>query len=451
MSDPEDLELQVNADEMCRICLGQFTNNQLKPIFCNEIIEGKIIPLPKVMEVSLSIKPVKNDIFPNHICVSCKTKMKELFSFKEKAVNAQNLLFEIFGVKDSPMFLKEEKVSLGTQTDMIYLRETDKSIYSSFLIIDKNSKPALKDVSTQLTTVTKEFSQNCNTVKKRHASVQVEQPKVDMKDFGTNVDFGIAVLPSVTKLHESDYSDLDVIYESEEDPNSDAQVGLVELLDELSEPEQIKQIEQQSLINEASNAGLYKITNLDVNQDQNEYVSYEALDEINYQPPQKSKKGHKKTTIVTKPEYECSYCQYTTDNKVLFDEHNSIHQQSLESIFEKCNYYRCMTCKSVFATSIELGTHFQSSQCVGIDGNDLVQSEDVIRHEQIYSRLDVCLPSMKTFYQDVGSQIICIQCKMPFKTLSDALQHHNTSHNVENDLNLEVACVLPPNEVRVSV
>lgn len=61
MQDSDDLELQVNADEMCRTCLGQFPLNQLKPIFCNEILDGKIVPFPQVYETTLGIKPVKND------------------------------------------------------------------------------------------------------------------------------------------------------------------------------------------------------------------------------------------------------------------------------------------------------------------------------------------------------------------------------------------------------
>lgn len=65
MKDSDDLELQINADEMCRTCLGQFPVSQLKPIFCNEILDGKIISFPKVLESTVGVK-VNKDILNNY-------------------------------------------------------------------------------------------------------------------------------------------------------------------------------------------------------------------------------------------------------------------------------------------------------------------------------------------------------------------------------------------------
>ncbi|XP_058830042.1 zinc finger protein 26-like [Topomyia yanbarensis] len=458
MTESEELQLQVNADEMCRTCLGQFTKNQLKPIFCNEILDGKIVPFPKVMETTMAIQPVKNELFPSCICVNCKSKLKELFSFKEKALNAQNLLFEIFGVQKPappPLCTKIEKMSLGVQTDAMQLNETDEHIYRRFLSIDKIRKPVLKDTSTQSSPIMSEMSTQISPAekKKRHVSVQVMQPKMDVQDFGTQVDLEILATAHkiVAEYDESDYTDLDVIYESEEDLNSDdthAKVGLVELLEDITVSKQVK--EEHSFNSKPSPTRKTSNTELKLasehDQEENEYVSYEVLDEINFEPTRKSRKRTKKSIAAKKPDHECSYCQYVTDNRIIFDEHNTIHQQSLESIFEKTNYYRCTTCKRVYATSIELETHFQSSPCAGVDQSDLVESEDIGKHEHVYSKLDICLPSTKSFHKDEKSLIICSVCKLSFKTLSDALQHHNTVHDNENDLNQEASELWKVNE-----
>lgn len=51
------LELQVNANEMCRTCLAaELPPDQLKPIFCNEIVDGRIVPFPKVLELTMGFK-----------------------------------------------------------------------------------------------------------------------------------------------------------------------------------------------------------------------------------------------------------------------------------------------------------------------------------------------------------------------------------------------------------
>lgn len=48
-----DYELDINPNEICRACLGQ--DCELKNIFISDIIDGKIIKFPKVMEIAVNI------------------------------------------------------------------------------------------------------------------------------------------------------------------------------------------------------------------------------------------------------------------------------------------------------------------------------------------------------------------------------------------------------------
>lgn len=48
-----DYELDINPNEICRACLGQ--ECELKNIFVSDIVDGKIIKFPKVMEYAVNI------------------------------------------------------------------------------------------------------------------------------------------------------------------------------------------------------------------------------------------------------------------------------------------------------------------------------------------------------------------------------------------------------------
>lgn len=56
-------ELNINPNVMCRICLAE--NDNMKSIFCNEIVNGEIVPFPKVFETVTGIPVILNNIKEN--------------------------------------------------------------------------------------------------------------------------------------------------------------------------------------------------------------------------------------------------------------------------------------------------------------------------------------------------------------------------------------------------
>ncbi|ETN66011.1 zinc finger protein 600 [Anopheles darlingi] len=96
--DPIDLELSVTPEELCRTCLAAVDRNQLKPIFCSEILDGKIVPFPKVIELATGEQLIRDEKLPNGVCGDCKRKLRDLYIFITKVRNSKDLLYDIFNV-----------------------------------------------------------------------------------------------------------------------------------------------------------------------------------------------------------------------------------------------------------------------------------------------------------------------------------------------------------------
>lgn len=161
-----------------------------------------------------------------------------------------------------------------------------------------------------------------------------------------------------------------------------------------------------------------------------EYLTYEIVNEPETETESESyKAASKKATLAKK---ECTYCQYMTNLDEAFDEHNAIHQQTLESIFDRADYFRCTTCKLVYATSMGLENHLNSKTCAPVDPRDFVESNEMLKHEQFYNNgLDICLPWMKSVHMNENSQFVCSACSLVFETLPGALNHFSFTHQQE--------------------
>lgn len=109
-----------------------------------------------------------------------------------------------------------------------------------------------------------------------------------------------------------------------------------------------------------------------------------------------------------------------------------MHDQTLDNILNKTDYFRCINCFSVFDSAAGLKCHFNEGPCVAI-GNDLIKTDEVDKHEKFYSHgFDICLPRMKSFHKIDKILVACGTCDMQFKTLEEALIHY-TIHEQELD------------------
>lgn len=178
---------------------------------------------------------------------------------------------------------------------------------------------------------------------------------------------------------------------------------------------------------------LEPLSDLDLENETIEYLTYEMVNETDNETESEAcKTSVKKATSVTK-EKECGYCQFTTNIAEVFDEHNAIHQQTLESILDRADYFRCTVCKLVYATSIGLEKHLNARTCASIDPKRFVESNEQVKHEQFYTngRLDICLPRMKSFHMNEDSQVVCSPCSLAFETFAGAVDHFSDIHQQE--------------------
>lgn len=437
MKDSEDLELQVNAEEMCRTCLGQFPAGQLKPIFCNEILDGKIVPFPKAVESVVGVKPAKNEVFPKNICTDCKSRTKELYLFKEKACKSFDLLYEIFGIEKPSLpipsqALKKEVNAASTQTSEMVVRLDDLESYNRFLTIEKPLEPSKNDSACQVAPETEESicqTESTEIKPKRDVSTQMDLPVVEIpenieieEDVSIQADDSFYV--EETELDAEDgYTSVDMI-----DDIEDVQEGVdnTELVvDDNNMPELLVQDEFHFDANKTKE-------NQGIETDAVEFLTYEVVQQDDPEIVTKTTKTLSKPESKKKFEEECTYCNFVTNNKTAFSNHYAIHQQTIEDIFERVDYYRCMNCKSVYLTTTGLEKHFTGETCAAIEPENLEESRDAIKHEQFYNHgMNICLPKIKSFHMNENLQIVCSLCSFVFMSLSDALGHYSIAHDDE--------------------
>lgn len=430
MKDSDGLELQVNANEMCRTCLSaELPPDQLKPIFCNEIVDGRIVPFPKVLEITMGFKPTKNETLPKNVCISCKTKLKELYSFKDKVCKSEDLLYEIFNCEKPPeqkptvvVASKPPTSTAESQTDCIIIDENNTGMYRAFLILKKASRPATKNAAIDCFVPSVESACQTIPIAKptcRSTSVQVTPPQKQMKhsEIQVNIDDEL-------ELEVLQFDMVEMMDESGPDQQHTPSQQLDQVLEEATAQSALQDFETDEEILEETLRPASKPETVDELEDPSEYLSYEALEEADSDSTTKGKQLERKPSASTKPVSECQYCQYRTEDKNAFREHLSVHHQTLENILVKADYFRCINCFSVFDSAVNLKSHFNDGPCAVIR-NDLIVTEEVDKHEKLYSHgFDICLPKMKSFHKIDKMLIACGTCNMQFNTLEEALIHY---------------------------
>lgn len=443
------LELQVNANEMCRTCLAaELPPDQLKPIFCNEIVDGRIVPFPKVLELTMGFKPTKNEVLPKNVCVSCKTKLKELYSFKDKVCKSEDLLYEIFNCEKPPeqkptvvAVTRPPMIAAETQTDCIRIDEGDAGSYRAFLTLQKAPKPVTNDAATDC--VVQSLESACQTVPiakptVRSASIQVTPP---LKHSGTQVDEEL-------DLEVLQFDVVEMMDETEPEQLQQQQLAseqLDQVLEEATAQSEVQDFETDEELPAEPLKPVGKVEAVEEPEDPSEYLSYEALEEPDSDSTTKVKQPEKEPPAATKAISECQYCQFSTEDKAAFKEHLNVHHQTLENILLKTDYFRCMNCFSVFNSGAALKYHFQDGPCDAMR-NELIETEEVDKHEKFYSHgFDICLPKMKSFHKINKISVACGTCNMQFKTFEEATDHY-TIHEQELESQQDVDQIWEKND-----
>ncbi|XP_055629171.1 zinc finger protein 37-like isoform X2 [Toxorhynchites rutilus septentrionalis] len=89
--------LDMDLEEMCRICLSQTdVNKQLFNIFSSTIVDGFLVAVPDVIMFCVELQILETDGLPNKICECCRGQLLKFYIFKQKCKRTEEVLRKAF-------------------------------------------------------------------------------------------------------------------------------------------------------------------------------------------------------------------------------------------------------------------------------------------------------------------------------------------------------------------
>uniref|UniRef100_A0A182JT68 Protein krueppel n=1 Tax=Anopheles christyi TaxID=43041 RepID=A0A182JT68_9DIPT len=404
--DTQELELTVSAEEICRTCLAAVDRTQLKPIFCNEILDGRIVPFPCVLELATGEKPVKNDKLPNNVCSECKGKLRELYLFVGMAKKSSKLMYEIFNV-EPPKPVVESKALRDAKHAHVQTEPAMEAKPTPVADVDLPKHRKRNEIGTQIEM--EHFSPDtveigCQT------DEQFEIETIIVPDTAEQI---IKLDDSATSSHGND-----LLNENSMDST------LLNFRDDENEYEMI-------LLGDEPNDA-ESITLRPVESDEKKMLIVETsiphkepkiLNHRNLLPKVSTDGKQKRSTRRTKSEH-CSYCNLT-GRPALLAQHFQVHKETLELCLESTDYYRCSNCFMVFLSQM----HFVEHVCHRVQpAEDVLYHPDLQKHEEFYGNgINICVPRLKTFSK-IGNRYQCGRCIKYTSNNFDAMRQHCLTH-----------------------
>uniref|UniRef100_A0A182MI17 Protein krueppel n=1 Tax=Anopheles culicifacies TaxID=139723 RepID=A0A182MI17_9DIPT len=422
--DIQELELSICAEETCRICLAAVDRTQLKPIFCNEILDGRIVPFPSVLELVIGEKLVKHDKLPNNVCVECKGKLREFYLFLGTAQKSNKLLFEIYGIKPS------NHVNAKHQTDTKHAESQTEASSSQDPAANTTLQPIQMNVAgTQCSNETTEKA--CQTDELSEPAmkdVQKATSEIIKFDDDTAAQTTSSECEEATSEQENELL--------RESPIECTLMNLDE--DDDDDDDVVENKYEMVLLPNASHEGeCFTLRPV-----KTECKKRMVVEPDPSQEPSSSKQSrlvaktsmseHKKATSRLK-NYQsyCSYCNWNGRPATL-QQHFQTHIATFELCLESIDYLRCSECFTVFLSQMHFIEHFSTS-CNFVPSEEYVYHPDLQRHETFYlNGLDLCVPRLKTFKQ-IANKYQCGQCITYTSNVFETMRQHLLLHEAEDD------------------
>ncbi|XP_035791993.1 zinc finger protein 530-like [Anopheles albimanus] len=399
MDSIESLELSVTPEELCRTCLAAVDRNQLKPIFCSEILDGKIVPFPKVIQLATGEELVRDEKLPSGVCVECKVKLRDLFIFVTKVRNSKNLLYDIFNVAKPEAKPIEGGVNAATK---VIKKCAEVQTDASGPVRKLRSSRQLVERGTQC-------DDNSTVRTKIPAAVCNVQTQTNGEQDG--------VVASGESHHRLEL--IQTFAGEEVTLNGGDEEDCVSDIEELLQGENTLKLSKAP-----GDRSSFKEEQLD--------SADSSAEEL------------KKGAVIEKKRETCLYCNYTAQSAT-FAKHLLVHQQTLELCFESIEYYRCGNCFTVFMSQEHMEEHFESS-CSPVQSNDIVKHVDLSKHESFYQNgVDMCVPKFKTFTSAGDGMYRCFRCATVVDDF-DAIRAHCTEHDLVDDDETDVDQIWETNQ-----
>ncbi|XP_053676731.1 zinc finger protein 184-like [Anopheles nili] len=414
--DTQDLELAVSPEEMCRTCLAAVDKAQLKPIFCNEILDGRIVAFPSVLELTTGEKFVKNDKLPNNVCMECKGKLLDLYIFVGMVRKSSNLLYEIFSV-EAPNSSKDTK--FDTRHVEVQTEETNDSKDTLFNLhraqtndIETHSIGIQCEETFPMPVDTTEMS--CQT----DEQIQLTEQSQTNCELANDVDaINMAIMPT------------------EENTNASLENDIV----------QVNSLEDGSLINDDDDEHGYEMI-LQAEETNGEAECFtlrpmksdkkKLVLEISYGASKQQKLEEALSPGVKTEQIFCSYCNFT-DSVEALEQHMQVHRETLELCIESIDYYRCSNCFTVSISQAHFEQHFNVS-CKRVSFEEYVYHSDLHKHEAFYlNGMDICVPKLKTF-KKIDNKYSCGSCVKFTSSCFDTMREHVQNHEANDDKAVDI-------------
>uniref|UniRef100_A0A182RIU4 Uncharacterized protein n=1 Tax=Anopheles funestus TaxID=62324 RepID=A0A182RIU4_ANOFN len=408
--DTQDLELTISAEEICRTCLAAVDRTQLKPIFCNEILDGRIVPFPSVVELVIGEKLVKHDKLPNNVCPECKGKLRELYLFIGNAQKSNKLLYEIFNIKPSSAVSAKKTETKHAESQTEPLAESSNNIPAGVTI----PKPeTLNEIGTQCDNETAETA--CQT------DALEESDKLDVHE------------DTITPTNSTEYHENELLRESP----IECTLMNFDVPDDDDDAEENK-YEMVLLANESNEEECFTLRPV-----KTDHKKKLIIETVPSKEPNTSKQNDLLSTVTVdcvqkkvsrRSKNEQAYCTYCNWNgrPAMLEQHFQVHKATFELCLESIDYFRCSDCLTVFLTQMHFIEHF-GTECNGAPHEEYIYHSDLRRHETFYlNGLDICVPRLKTF-KKISNKYQCGRCVKCTTNGFDAMRQHFLTHEAEDD------------------
>uniref|UniRef100_A0A182HYG0 Uncharacterized protein n=2 Tax=Anopheles arabiensis TaxID=7173 RepID=A0A182HYG0_ANOAR len=429
--DTQELELTISAEEICRACLAAVDRTQLKPIFCSEILDGRIVPFPSVLELATGEKPIKHDKLPNNVCTECKGKLRDLYLFVNMAKKSSKLMYEIFTVEPPP---KPAVVASKASTDIKHAQVQTEPVAEPISPQDTDSSlPKAAKCNEMGTQVELEHFLPSTAESGCQTDEQMEMENIiicSASPGSIKVDDGTTTPTVLGEEDESSSQEHEILNENSIDNT------LIHFGDDENEYEMILLGDEPD---EAENFTLHSLesdekkqiilhTSSSSSSSSSPHRESKIINHRNSLPKQLTNDRQKRSSRSVKSEH-CGYCNLT-GRPVLLAQHFQVHKETLELCLESTDYYRCSECFMVFISQ----THFVDHVCHPVlPTEEVLYHSDLQTHEEFYRNgIVLCMPRLKTI-KKIGNRYQCGRC-MKYTTNSfETMRQHSLTHEAEDE------------------
>lgn len=413
-----EYELSLDPKTICRICLAEHPS--LKTIFCNEIVNGSILPFPTVFECVMGFKVHPDDGFPAKLCPVCRQTTNESYILKQKFKANRLLSSGILNIQlnddRQEEIAKKVYVSAATQTVVhqtpaecqstqtdaepavvpkvhrtqavqTAVRRTESAHTQTDTQTEPKSDTPLRDPAAPVVKIetlpctavtiqlerTKTVPSNCTVLQLNQ--VELVQ-NAEFVNINTSLDQNIAIEPMdstpiilpIQAANDSESHTIEFLYgepaiiTTTGDDNNDGDPLVEYLIEEFPEPAAtvVAQPDEEEVDDEESLRNEYMLGSVDYIMDSDDEQSTQSTQSVELPTARKRQATTPKQSANKNRKISnltCSLCLYNAKSYADLGTHVLAHKQSLPALLNSIYYFRCADCNAVYLQPEDVDKH----------------------------------------------------------------------------------------------